>query len=168
MVLIRPEQPEDVAAIHAVHAASFPTDAEAQLVDLLRAAGRLTISLVAVVDGAIVAHVGFSPVTAESGAVGAGLAPIAVVESHRRRGIAAELVRAGLESCRKEGFSWAAVLGDPAYYQRFGFRTASEFGLSDEYGGGPAFQCIELVEGSLPAGAGLVKYATEFASLENP
>ena len=48
-------------------------------------------------------------------------------------------------------------MGEPAYDSRFGFRPASAFGLSDEYGGGPAFQVVELVAGGLPSGAGLVR-----------
>ena len=166
MVAIRPEQPGDVAAIHDVHAASFPTEFEARLVGLLRAAGRLPVSLVAEVGGAVVGHIAFSPVTAASGAVGAGIAPVAVVAPHRRQGIAAELIRVGLEACRTAGFGWAVVIGEPAYYSRFGFRPAAEFGLADEYGGGPAFQAIELVPGALPRGAGLVRYAPEFAAVE--
>jgi putative acetyltransferase len=148
-----------------VHAASFPTPAEARLVDLLRAAGRLRVSLVAEVGGVIVGHVVFSPVTAASTAAGAGLAPIAVIESHRRRGIGAELVRKGLDACREAGVGWVVVLGEPAYYARFGFRAASDFGLRDDYGGGAAFQAVELVRGALPVGAGLVRYAEEFATL---
>ena len=163
MVAIHTERPDDVAAIYAVHAASFPTDLEARLVDLLRFAGRLAVSLVAESGDVVVGHIAFSPVTAASGAVGVGLAPVAVAESLRRRGIAAALVRAGLEACRAAGFGWAVVMGEPAYYSRFGFRPASEFGLSDEYGGGPAFQAMELVPGALPVGAGLVRYAPEFA-----
>lgn len=151
--------------IHAVHAASFPTPAEARLVDLLRAAGRLRVSLVAEVGGVIVGHVAFSPVTAASTATAAGLAPIAVIESHRRRGIGAELVRKGLDACREAGVGWVVVLGEPAYYARFGFRAASDFGLRDDYGGGVAFQAVELVRGALPVGTGLVRYAEEFATL---
>lgn len=164
-MMVRPEQGSEVAAIHAVHAASFPTDVEARLVDLLRDAGRLSVTLVAEVGGVIVGHVAFSPVTVASGATGAGLAPLAVVTWYRRQGIGAALVRAGLEACRAAGFGWTVVLGDPAYYSRFGFRPATEFGLYDEYGGGPAFQAIELVPGGLPVGAGLVRYAPEFAAL---
>ena len=93
MVSLRPERAQDAAAIHAVHRASFPTDMEARLVDSLRAAGRLCVSLVAEVGGAVVGHVAFSPVTTGSGTAGAGLAPVAVAEAHRRRGIAAELIR---------------------------------------------------------------------------
>ncbi len=166
MALIRPEQAGDFSAVHTVHAASFPSDGEARLVDALRVAGRLSVSLVAEVDGAVVGHVAFSPVTTASGAVGAGLAPVAVAEPQRRHGIAADLIWAGLQACREAGFGWAVVLGKPTYYARFGFRPTPEFGLSDEYGGGAAFQAIELVPGALPVGAGLVRYAPEFASLE--
>ena len=151
--------------IHAVHAQSFPSAGEARLVDLLRGGGRLAVSLLAEVHGAVVGHVAVSPVTVASGPVGAGIGPVAVVACHRRRGIAAELVGAALRACPTAGFGWAVVLGDPAYYARFGFRPACEFGLSDEFRGGSAFQAIELVPGALPRNAGLVRYATEFASL---
>lgn len=148
-----------------MHAGSFPTAAEARLVDLLRAAGSLRVSLVAEIADAIIGHVAFSPVSAASGTSGAGLAPLAVVAQHRRRGIGAELVRKGLHACRAAGVGWVVVLGEPTYYARFGFRTASNFGLRDEYRGGSAFQAIELIRGALPVGAGLVRYAEEFATL---
>lgn len=162
---VRPECPGDAAVIFAVHAACFPTDAEARLVDALRAAGRLAVSLVAEADATVVGHVAFSPVTTAAGHTGAGLAPVAVLPGHRRRGVAAGLVRAGLDACRAAGFGWAVVLGEPGYYARFGFRPAPDVGLSDEYGGGPAFQAVELLPGALPIGAGLVRYAPEFAAL---
>jgi len=165
VVTIRSAHPGDAMAIHAVHASSFPSLAEARLVELLRAAGHLRVSLVAEVAGAVVGHIAFSPVTVASRAPGAGLAPVAVASLYRRRGIAAELVRTGLEACRAAGFGWAVVLGDPGYYSRFGFRPASEFGLFDEYGGGPAFQVMELIPGALPVQGGLVRYAPEFTSL---
>lgn len=165
MDLIRPEQPEDISAVRAIHVVSFPTAGEARLVDALRAAGRLPVSLVAEMGGVVVGHVAFSPVTVQSGAIGAGLGPIAVAESSRRQGLAANLVRSGLIACREVGCGWAVVLGDPGYYARFGFRPASDFGLMDEYGGGAAFQAMELIPGSLPIGAGVVRYAPEFATL---
>lgn len=165
-MLIRTEQPGDVTAIHAIHVASFPTGLEANLVDALRTAGHLTISLVAEVDGRIVGHVAFSPVTAANGSVGIGLAPVAVIESHRCHGVAANLISEGLVACQTAGFTWAVVLGEPAYYSRFGFRPASEFGLSDEYGGGQYFQAMELLPDGMPNAAGLVKYAPEFAVCE--
>jgi putative acetyltransferase len=57
------------------------------------------------------------------------------------------------------------VLGEPAYYGRFGFTAAAACGLADEYGGGAAFQALELRPGAIPHGAGLVRYAPEFAAL---
>jgi putative acetyltransferase len=101
--------------IHAVHAQSFPSPGEARLVDLLRGAGRLAVSLVAEVDGAVVGHVAVSAVTVASGPVGGGIGPVAVVAGHRRRAVAAELMDAALRACPATGFGWAVVLGDPAY-----------------------------------------------------
>jgi putative acetyltransferase len=165
MLSIRPEQPSDAPAIRAIHVTSFPTDAEARLVDLLREAGNLSVSLVAAVHCDIVGHVAFSLVRVSSGRVGAGLAPVAVLPTHRGQGIAALLVRAGLAECRSAGLRWAVVLGNPAYYSRFGFQPASDFGLSDEYGGGTAFQVIALVPGAMPSNNGVVRYAPQFAAL---
>ncbi len=132
---------------------------------LLRQSGWLLVPLLTEVDGSIVGHIAFSPVSVATGASSAGLAPIAVLPNRRRQGLAAQLIKAGLAECRLAGFGWAVVLGEPAYYARFGFNPASAFGLGDEYGGGPAFQVIELIPGQLPFGAGLVSYAPEFASL---
>lgn len=166
-MLIRPEQPADIEAIHDVQAGSFPTELEANLVDALRQSGRLTVSLVAEIGGTIIGHVAFSPVTTAGGATGIGLGPVGVVENHRRQGVAARLIRDGLAACKVVDYTWAVVLGDPAYYSRFGFREAAEFGLSDEYGGGAYFQAVELVPAGLPVGAGLVRYAPEFDACES-
>ncbi len=165
-MLLRQETAIDQEAIHAVHVECFPTDSEARLVDQLRYAGRLAVSVVAEVEGEIVGHVAFSPVTLASGETGIGLAPVTVLEAYRRQEIAARLIEAGLDACREAGFGWAVVLGDPAYYARFDFRPASEFDLIDEYGGGDAFQAMELMPDGMPMGRGLVSYAPEFAVFE--
>jgi putative acetyltransferase len=159
---IRSELVKDAVAIRAVHEASFPTPAEAELVDALRAAGRLSVSLVAEAEGLPVGHVAFSPVTAGP-ALGMGLAPLAVLPAYRRHGIGAGLVREGLATCARAGIGFVVVLGSPRYYGRFGFAPASDRGLSDEFGGGAAFQVRELSPGAVLAGAGLVRYAPEFA-----
>jgi putative acetyltransferase len=160
-LVIRAERPADAA----VNAECFSTDAEAGLVDLLREGGHLSVSLVAEVEGEIVGAIAFSPVSTAKGDLGIGLAPLAVREAHRRRGAGADLVTAGLGACRDLGSDWVVVLGDPGYYSRFGFRPATEYGLLDEYGGGEAFQALELRAGSLPVGAGLVRYSEEFGLL---
>ncbi len=166
---IRSELPSDVDRIRAVLVESFPTPVEAQLVDLMRASGALSLSLVATDDDTdeVWGHVAFSPVTVaglSADKVSAyGLAPVAVGSAHRERGVAAALIRAGLERCTERGAGFVVVLGDPAYYGRFGFRAARHWSLGDEYGGGDAFQALELRAGAIPARGGLVQYAPEFA-----
>jgi putative acetyltransferase len=163
---VRPEQPADREAVHAVHVASFTSDLEARLVDMLRAAGKLTISLVAEEEGQILGHVGFSPVTAPGATGGVGLAPVAVLPAFRRRGIAAALIRQGLAVCGELDYSFVVVLGEPDYYRRFGFTPAAAWGLQDEYGGGQAFQALELRADAIPPGTRIVRYAPEFAMVE--
>jgi putative acetyltransferase len=161
---VRPEQPGDIEAVARVHEAAFPTPAEARLVGLLRAAGKATVTLVAVSEGRVVGHVLFSPVTIDGcPTVGLGLAPVAVLPECQRRGVGSSLIEAGLDACRGAGVSYAVVLGHPDYYPRFGFRRASERGLGNEYGADEAFMVLELRPASLPPGGGLVRYAPEFA-----
>jgi putative acetyltransferase len=113
---IRFEEPRDREGIRAVHTASFPTPGEARLVDALREAGRLTVSLVAEADGRVVGHVAFSPVALRGAAdvSGIGLAPVAVMPEFRRQGIADALIRRGLASSAELGFGVVVVLGGDA------------------------------------------------------
>jgi putative acetyltransferase len=160
---LRPERDDDRAAIRALHTAAFEGAAEAELVDALRASGRLTLSLVGADEaGAVMGHVAFSPACLDGAAEGLGLAPVAVAAGSRRRGLADALIRAGLAAVERDGWPWVVVLGAPAYYRRFGFRAASERGLVDEFGGGDAFMVLELRAGALPAGGGVVRYAPDF------
>jgi putative acetyltransferase len=166
-MVLRVEQAGDRAGIHAVVTSAFPTDAEARLVDRLRDAGDLSLSLVAVDPGSrIVAHIAFSPVTTARGDAGLGLAPLAVLPECQRCGIGSRLIREGLRRCREHGDGWIVVLGEPTYYARFGFEPAPRHGLHDEYGGGDAFQVLALQPGAVPRDAGLVRYAAAFASLD--
>ena len=168
-MVIRPERPGDAEAIHAVHAAAFPGPDEARLVDALRAAGRLSLSLVAEADdGHVIGHVAFSPVSVDGASDGLGLAPLAVAPARQRRGVGHLLVTEGLAAAERAGAGFVVVLGDPDYYGRFGFNPAGDWGLSDEYGGGPAFQVLELRPGAVPRGAGLVRYAPEFGLFGEP
>ena len=163
---IRPEQPGDHDGIHAVHVESFPDETEAKLVDALRAAGNLTVSLVAEEQGRVIGHVAFSPVAVPGVSDAVGLAPVAVLVEFRRRGVADRLIREGMTICRGQGRSLVVVLGDPEYYGRFGFEVASARGLRDEYGGGDAFQIVELRAGAVPSGGGTVRYAPEFGAFD--
>jgi putative acetyltransferase len=113
----------------------------------------------------VIGHVAFSPVSVDGVPLGLGLAPVAVLPDCRQRGVAARLVREGLELCRQGGTGLVVVLGDPRYYSRFGFEPAERLALHDEYQGGDAFQAIELVRGTVPPEGGLVRYSPVFAAL---
>lgn len=127
MTLLRHEAPADIDAIRALTEEAFRSAPHADgtehlIVDRLRAAGALALSLVAEIDGAVAGHVAFSPVTVSDGRAGwYGLGPIAVSPAHRGRGIGSALVRAGLAHLRARGAAGCVLLGDPAWYGRFGF-----------------------------------------------
>lgn len=131
--------------------------------DDLRATGQLVISLVAEDDGELVGHIALSPVSLAGSTGGIGLAPLAVLPDRQRRGIGGQLIRAGLAECARAGFGWVVVLGDAAYYRRFGFVRASSLGLDNEYGADENFMVQELRPEALPATAGLVRYGPAFA-----
>ena len=126
-MLIRPENAADAPAIRALTDAAFrnaphSSGTEAAIVDALRDAGALTLSLVAESEGRIVGHVAFSPVTIDGRAGGwFGLGPVSVEPARQRLGIGQALVLDGLERLKAAGAEGCVLLGDPAYYQRFGF-----------------------------------------------
>jgi putative acetyltransferase len=164
---IRPELQTDIAAVRAVNCAAFETGTEADLVDALREQADPIISLVADEAGAIVGHILFSPVTlsghAELKIV--GLAPMAVIPGHQRRGVGSALVRAGLERCRQLGYRAVIVLGHSEYYPRFGFVPASRFGITCEYEvPDEVFMAVELEPGVLAGASGRISYHPAFGS----
>jgi putative acetyltransferase len=163
---IRSERPGDEGGIRAVLEAAFGREAEAALVEALRARGALDVSLVAVEGERIAGHVAFSPVTAERNPRGValtGLGPIGVLPARQGEGVGARLVWEGLEASRRRGIAGAVVLGDPAWYARFGFRRADTFGLACEFEAPPeAFMALALVDGALDELDGVVAYHPAF------
>lgn len=166
MHTIEHERPDDAAGIHELLAAAFPTSGEALLVDDLRAADVLPVSLVASEGGAILGHVGFSPVSIRPSGNAAlvwALAPLAVAPSAQRRGIGSALVRAGLHECAHAGCDAVVVLGDPQYYSRFGFLPASGHGLRCSFDAPPeAFMLVEFRPGSVSHHDGIVCFHPAF------
>lgn len=156
--VIRDEEPRDRAAVRAVIEAAFARPDEADLVDRLREDGDREVSLVAVEGGAIVGHVLFSKMGAPFRAL--GLAPVAVAPTRQRSGIGSRLIRAGLERARAAGWQGVFVLGDPAYYRRFGFDPALAAGFACAYAG-PHLMALALGP-ALPAGGGEIAYAPAF------
>ena len=126
MIGIRSETPSDAAAIRRVHVEAFGQPQEADLVDALRAAGALRISLVAAEADAVVGHVAFSPAVIRGGASttnALGLAPMAVLPGWQRRGIGSRLARAGLTACGDTPYGLVFVLGAPRFYGRLRLPT---------------------------------------------
>jgi putative acetyltransferase len=168
-VEIRPENREDRDAIRHVNNAAFGGDVEANLVDALRDGGFAEVSLVAELDGEIVGHILFSPVsiTTKAGNVDAmSLAPMSIVPGHQREGIGSRLVKEGLEICRQRGHAIVVVLGHPEFYPRFGFSAELAASLESPFGGGEAWMALELVTGSLAGIKGRVEYPPPFKMFE--
>ncbi|MDZ4737329.1 MAG: N-acetyltransferase [Rhodospirillaceae bacterium] len=163
-IAIRPEQPGDRTAIHSLLVVAFAGSNEANLVDRLRADGGLTASLVATDGGRIVGQVAASPIAIEGvpGRTAASLAPLAVLPERQRQGIGAALMNALPKRLAAAGTDLVFVLGDPAYYTRFGFHVdaAGEFWSPLA---GPAFMVRELLPGALDATRGSrLRYAPAF------
>jgi putative acetyltransferase len=165
VIEIRREASEDAAAIRHLLEQAFPEPDEANLVELLREADKAPVSLVATYEGQVVGHIMFSPVRidpAQPGSSSIGLAPVAVLPEFQNRGIGSNLIREGLEECRKAGYDIVVVLGEPRFYARFGFSRASDHGLGNEYGADEHFMALELRDGALAKVSGTVRYQPEF------
>jgi putative acetyltransferase len=162
-VQIRPESPSDADAIAQLTTAAFLTaphtsHTEAFVINALRRAGQLTVSLVAQAGDRLVGHVAISPVTVSSGATGwYGLGPISVAPDLQGQGIGSQLMHAALADLRRLGAAGCVLLGDPAYYGRFGFAARPGLvldGVPPEY-----FQALAFDDG-YPAGS--VQYHDAF------
>lgn len=160
---IRPERAGDAAAIAGVTRAAFAPvpysdGSEVGIVERLRADGDLALSLVVVADAAVVGHIAFSPVTISDGSRGwFGLGPVSVLPERQGAGLGAALVRAGLAELHARGVAGCVLLGDPAYYARFGF--VADPALVYPAAPAPYFQTRLLLG---PPARGTVTYAPAF------
>jgi putative acetyltransferase len=132
-ISIRRETVADIDSITRVTVAAFKTLAisnhtEQFIIEALRAANALTISLVAECDGRVVGHVAFSPVTISGGRQKwYGLGPVSVLPEYQRQGIGKALIQDGLSILKGLSAQGCCLVGDPNYYKRFGFRNISGF-----------------------------------------
>ena len=128
-VLIRSETSADVSTIAEVTVAAFKTLAisnhtEQFIVAALRVAKALTVSLVAEVDGRVVGHIAFSPMTiSDSCSNWYGLGPVSVLPECQRRGIGSALIQEGISRLKDLGARGCCLVGHPEYYRRFGFQN---------------------------------------------
>jgi putative acetyltransferase len=135
-IVIRPETPADVAAITEVTVAAFATleisqHTEQFVIEALRKAGALTLSLVAELEGRVVGHIAFSPVSVSDGSTGwFSLGPVSVLPEFQRQGIGKALIREGLARLQAFGAKGCCLVGHPEYYLQFGFTNPA--GLAHE------------------------------------
>ena len=124
---------------------------EARIVERLREAGALTLSLVADDAGEPVGHIAFSPVTIDGQhSDWFGLGPVAVRPDRQGEGIGSALIREGLQRINEMGAAGCVLVGEPAYYGRFGFAADARL----KYAGVPAeyFQALRF-RGDMPVGS---------------
>lgn len=154
-VSVRDERGTDYQAISDVTAAAFETleisdHTEQFIVEALRSAKALTVSLVAEVDGRIVGHIAFSPVTMSDGTKDwYGLGPVSVHPDFQRKGIGKALIREGLARLKMLGARGCCLVGHPEYYRQFGFENTTGLELK---GVPPEVFFVLSMDGKIPQG----------------
>ncbi len=131
-MIIRNEKKADIETITEITIAAFKTlpisqHTEQFIIHALRTAGALTISLVAEIDGQVVGHIAFSPVKiSDDSKDWYGLGPVSVLPDYQKQGIGKALINKGLSLLKDMGGKGCALVGDPNYYKRFGFKNYPE------------------------------------------
>jgi putative acetyltransferase len=163
---VRLEQHADASPVRAVLARAFGGSAEADLVDRLRANGELVLALVAErANVGIEGYVAFPRLWVETASLrlaAVALAPLAVVPDIQGLGAGSTLVRRGIALLEQRGEQLVFVLGDPAYYARFGFDAAAAARFNSPYDG-PHFMVLRLTPAAPRQGS--VRYPFAFAEL---
>lgn len=162
-MIIRPERQGDESQIRSVTELAFRNmpfsdQTEHLVIERLRRAGALSISLVAEDGPHIIGHIGFSPVSINDDHSGwYGLGPVSVLPEHQRAGVGSALINEGLSILKSRQACGCVVAGDPAYYQRFGFHH--DEGLIAEGVPGQYFTILRLQHGT---SSGIVRYHHAF------
>lgn len=134
-MIIRNEKPSDIDAITEITIAAFRdcpygNHTEQFIIHALRAAGALSVSLVAEIEGTAAGHIAFSPVTISGRDCDwYGMGPVSVLPQRQKQGIGKALIHEGLRILKESGAKGCLLVGDPAYYQRFGFRNLPDLVL---------------------------------------
>ncbi len=167
VVSIRKHRPADVLGIREVNTLAFGQPDEADLVERLRERCQELVELVAVLGDEIIGHIVFSPATIECGkrtVTGAALGPMAVMPKHQRQGVGTKLVRSGVSILQQSDCTFLVVIGHPAFYPRFGFRPASQFGVQCDWDVPDAvFMMMVLAEDEMHGVEGKVTFRPEFS-----
>ncbi|HAF48383.1 MAG TPA: N-acetyltransferase [Anaerolineaceae bacterium] len=168
---IQEETEQYLAGIRLVHRLAFHADGEAEVVDRLRENCPVFISLVAKIGEKVLGHVLFTParlIKNQGWSIeGLGLGPLAVLPEYQKLGIGTGLCVEGLTRAALAGYPFVVVIGDSAYYPRFGFKKASTFGIRCAYEDVPdeAFMIKILKPKRMTDVEGVVYYRQEFDSV---
>jgi putative acetyltransferase len=161
---IREERPDDVAAVRDLNRRAFGQDQESNIVDALRANGAALLSLVATLNDRVLGHIMYSPLSIGGNVTGAALGPMAVLPE--RQGIGSKLIEAGNRKLKNAGYPFIIVVGHADYYPRFGFRPASEHGITCEWDvPDDVFMLLVLNQAKMEGVSGLATYRHEFSSV---
>ena len=166
-IQLRHETPDDISAIEAITVAAFAdaphtSHTEQFIVRALRTANELTLSIVTEEHGQIIGHVALSPVTITDNdgrkAEGwYGLGPISVLPQRQGHGIGSRLMEQALSELRAMRAAGCVLLGDPAYYGRFGFEAHTGLQLP---GVPPGYFMALALHGPVPEG--IARYSDAF------
>jgi putative acetyltransferase len=165
---IRSELSIDYEAIKFVTDEAFGQELEGELVEKLRAnpVFKPELSLVALWESKLIGHILFFPINIKSKDSlfpTLALAPMAVLPVYQRNGIGSQLVRAGLKTAANLGYNSVIVLGHNDFYPKFGFRPASDYGISAPFEvPNDVFMAFELIPNGLAGISGIVQYPAEF------
>ena len=166
VVEIREERPGDIAAVRDVNKRAFGQDQEGNIVDALRSNEAVWSSLVATLNGRVVGHIMYSPLSVGGDVTGAALGPMAVLPEYQRQGIGSKLIEAGNRKLKDAGCPFVVVLGHANYYPRFGFRPASTHGIKCEWEvPDDVFMLLVLDQQKMQGVSGFAKYRHEFSSV---
>ena len=167
-IRITEETFQDIEGIRQVNQAAFKGDYEADVIDRLRQNCSEILSLVARAREQVVGHILFSPVHIDQNQgwklKGMGLGPLAVHPEEQGRGIGSALCREGMQRMSQAGYPFVIVLGHPGYYPRFGFTTASAYGIYCSFENVPdeAFMICVLDQKGMQGVKGVAHYRSEF------
>lgn len=162
---LRNEQTDDIESIFNITQQAFEHAAHTDhtehfIVNALREANQLSISIVAEFEGKIIGHVAISPVVISSGEPNwYGLGPVSVVPAYQQQGVGKALIQQSLQQLKQLGAAGCVVLGDPAYYSKFGFKPYAHLileGVPAEY-----FQALAFTQ-DIPHGK--VNYHAAFGA----
>lgn len=136
---IRSEDSSDVETIRSVterafKGVSYASGDEQDIIERLRESGALSVSLVATIESEILGHIALSPTrSTDSSQEWLALGPVSVIPECQRKGIGSALIRQALAEIREQNATGCILVGDPAYYKRFGFELAPEYSPRPEY-----------------------------------